>query len=976
MFSNITKIDLFCNCKIRIQNTKHKKTDMNVKRTLLSLLIIMTTIFCGQAEKLPTKSKIELPKEDLFSIFQHPDTKYRPYVRWWLNGLRVEKKEILRELDLMKEIGLGGAEINSIGFPGDGDPTGYTEKPYLSDEWVEMIQTAVDGGKERGLVCDMIGGSGWPFGGEFLPCDKQLQMIYPETIDIDGGQNGVPFSINVKELLAKVNPPIMARNNNPLKELVYIRLMPKKVNTFTEGVFYDNLAANETVSIDVPAGKHVLYFFVKFTGFMNVINGAPGAGGPVLNHFDKSAVEFYLNKLSDKMQFNSPKMKKKVRGAFVDSFELEGANWNNTLLDEYEQYYGYSILPYLPYVIRKIGHMGDPLPENYGSEFSDEITRNVIQRVRNDFERFQIVLFKKNFIDPLNKWCHENGLQSRVQAYGRALHPLESAMYIDIPECETWMRGTLGTSMDDNNWSSGRAHSMVNKFVASGSLLSGNGKVSCEEITNCEHIFQTTLEEIKIAGDQSNMSGVNHSILHGFNYSPQEIPFPGWIMYGEYFNENNTIWPYYRLWFDYKARISAVLQNSIPQSDIAILPALEDMWSILGQQRDPFPQKTYPVYANDLWENIHQNGGGCDYVSEHIIQQASVKKGQLTFGPRSYKTLMLMEIESLDPLTAEMIAKFVAQGGKVICIGKMPYQSVGFKDAALNSSKVKAIIGRTAKAYPARFISIPAPTPPMTQWYEGVQKELEITPYVRIDKPSKWLMQNYYKSAKRDIFFMANSNRTEGCEITAEFPVSLKNKQAWIWDLETGKRYMLPQNGTTLTLSFEPTESKLIVFDNDRNGEMYKSLAKEPENAKTVNGIWKVKASHRDKSEKEFELDRLQDFNSLPFPWFRHFAGEIFYTTDVDVTDPKAVTVLDLGVVNQGISELYVNDEKIGVKWYGNHKFSVEGKMKEGKNKVTIKVTTVLGNYTKSLKDNRTAQRFAWSRDFQPLGLEGPVKMY
>ena len=92
-------------------------------------------------------------------------------------------------------------------------------------------------------------------------------------------------------------------------------------------------------------------------------------------------------------------MKGKVRATFVDSFELEGANWSDELLQEWEEYYGYSLLPYLPYVIRKVGHMGNPLPEDYGSEFSEEINKDVVQRLRNDFERFQIKLFQENFID-------------------------------------------------------------------------------------------------------------------------------------------------------------------------------------------------------------------------------------------------------------------------------------------------------------------------------------------------------------------------------------------------------------------------------------------------------------------------------------------------------------------------------------------------------------------------------------------------
>lgn len=955
---------------------------MNFKSLLLSLMIVLTTISSINAEKLPTKSKFREPTKDLYAAFQHPDKKYHPYVRWWWNGVRLSEKEILRELDLLNKAGIGGVEINSIKFPKEADSLGYRVMPYLSDDWARMIRVAADGCKERGMVCDMIGGSGWPFGGEFLPKDKQLQMLTIQTMDVDGGANGAPVSLNREDLLNNLNPPIMSKNANPTKELKYIRLMPKKVDAFTEGISYNDLVKNETISINVPPGRHVLYFFVKFTGYMDVIEGAPGAGGPVLNHLDKTAVQFYLDRLSDKIQFNSPSMKGKIRAAFVDSFELEGANWNDDFLDAFQRRFGYSLTPYLPYIIRKIGSMGDPLNEVYGCEFSPEITKNIIDRIRSDFEHFQIELFHDNFIVTLNNWCHANGLKSRVQCYGRGLSPVESPMYIDIPECETWMRNDLGLAMDDNSTQktrynlTGRAHSFINKFVASASLLAGNGMVSCEEQTNVGLIYQTTLEETKVAGDMSNISGVNQSVLHGFNYSPQEAKYPGWIKYGTFFSEHNPFWQYYPLWFEYKARLSAVLQNSIPQSDIALLPPVEDMWSDVGQQRDPY-DVWYPSYAKILWESLHQNGNGCDYVSENVIQQSSVKGGKLFFGPRTYKTLILMSVESLDPKTAQKIAQYVSQGGKVICIGKTPHKSFGFKDAAIRDSEVKTTIERIAKEFPSRFINIDAPeTTSMTEWYRGVQQRLGITPYIKIEKPNKWLIQNYYKSGDKDLFFMTNFSITDHQTMNVEFPAALKNKHAWLWDAETGKRYMLPYEGSKLNLDFGPAESKLIVFDNNSNGEMFSPLASVKNNAQIVSGLWKVKAVHLDKSVKEFEIDSLQDFNTLPIPWLRHFAGEIYYTTNVNVENPEAITILDAGVTHLGVTELQLNGETIGVKWYGDRRFNVAGKLHKGANTVTIKVTTLIGNYNKSLTENRTAHKFAGVKDYRPLGLEGPVKIY
>lgn len=69
------------------------------------------------------------------------------------------KAEIERELDLMYKTGIGGVEINTIAFPG-GDTLGCPALPWLSDPWLDMVQTAIEGCHKRGMVADIIVGSG------------------------------------------------------------------------------------------------------------------------------------------------------------------------------------------------------------------------------------------------------------------------------------------------------------------------------------------------------------------------------------------------------------------------------------------------------------------------------------------------------------------------------------------------------------------------------------------------------------------------------------------------------------------------------------------------------------------------------------------------------------------------------------------------------------------------------------------------
>jgi hypothetical protein len=200
-----------------------------------------------------------------------------------------------------------------------------------------------------------------------------------------------------------------------------------------------------------------------------------------------------------------------------------------------------------------------------------------------------MAIITDRFLMTYTSWCNKHGFKSRMQPYGNEFHPFEASLPIDIPECETWIWGRTNkegyTYIDFVNQP---ASTNVNKFVASAVHLAGKKIVSCEEITNTTLVFNTTLEQVKICGDQSNLSGVNHSILHGFNYSPAEVPFPGWVRYGTFFNERNPWWPYFKQWSAYKARISTILQETEAFADIAVLHPLADMWTIHGPQRDPF----------------------------------------------------------------------------------------------------------------------------------------------------------------------------------------------------------------------------------------------------------------------------------------------------------------------------------------------------------------------------------------------------
>lgn len=90
---------------------------------------------------------------NLYKLFTNPAMQYRPYVRWWWNGDKIERTELARELRILKDAGID-VEINSISFPERTDDMGILSVEYLSDEWIALLQFTLLEARSLGMTCD------------------------------------------------------------------------------------------------------------------------------------------------------------------------------------------------------------------------------------------------------------------------------------------------------------------------------------------------------------------------------------------------------------------------------------------------------------------------------------------------------------------------------------------------------------------------------------------------------------------------------------------------------------------------------------------------------------------------------------------------------------------------------------------------------------------------------------------------------
>jgi hypothetical protein len=108
-------------------------------------------------------------------------------------------------------------------------------------------------------------------------------------------------------------------------------------------------------------------------------------------------------------------------------------------------------------------------------------------------------------------------------------------------------------------------------------------------------------------------------------------------------------------------------------------------------------------------------------------------------------------------------------------------------------------------------------------------------------------------------------------------------------------------------------------------------------------------------------------------PAMTSFAGTAVYRLAFQAK-PDSRTLLDLGQVF-GVSEVMLNGRPLGVRWYGRHVYEAGRALKPGTNRLEVRVTTMLGNYCKSLSgSNPVAKR--WASWFPPIasGMVGPVR--
>ena len=947
----------------------------SVWKTIVAVVLVLCTICDFIGASTQTQQRYA---QDLFVGFQDPPAEARPFVRWWWNGNRIKKEVLDKQLASLKSVGFGGVEINPIAMP-VAPETSDQSLVWMSDAWIDMVVHACEKTQDLGMIADMIAGTGWPFGGEFLAQDETCQRMVTDVIPIKSGEF---ININEADLIARYQRKFkenrVERHNSSRTKysLASISLVPTQCNSVEEIItlkeFVDS-SGNVQYAVPSAAGEYYLSYQLLQQDFRDVTVGAPGGAGPVMDHYKKEMTQAYLNRMKKISVRSGVPLSDLIRALFCDSIEVSGANWSDGFSVLFYNTYGYSLDPWMPFVFYQ-GHQ-DYSNSTYSAQFS-EAFKNQLKRVRFDYNKLLVETFLDNFTKTYKTFCEENGILCRYQAYGTPflMGMLDGYMLADIPESNNWiyiaeMKG------DTFQWSQHRGDKIWNLYASSAAHLTAKKITSCEAMTNTTGVFKTTLEEIKQHDDMNFITGINHTVLHGYNYSPDDVPFPGWIRYGAYFSEQNPWWKHLRNWVDYNARLSYVFQNSQPKKSIAILGPTLDVWGDKGLAREPFHLE--PQYLYKLWEPISQLGYSCDYINQNVLATSTVRDGIISYGDMEFKVLVLASIESIDTAALKPLKEFVASGGKLIVIDGLPNKATGFKDFQANDAMVVDAMNKIKEHYASSIVSVKQPKSlnSLLVWTKNVLESTALSPDVEISNPSENVFQIHQSTPDKELYFFTNVNRKTTVRFDAKFPIT--DKYPYKWNPETGERTPFSFAGAPneLEITLEPLASLLLVFEAEKPARKPKNINPVLASSIVIESNWNVLGNRVDGTRFTWEMEQLSNFGASKDDTQNAFAGELIYKTQIDIKD--TYTHLDLGEVNEGITALYINGKKVGKRWYGKAIYPVGDVLKVGKNEIEIRYTTVLANYCMYI-DNNMVNR--WTRSYKkngkiPLGIEGPVKL-
>lgn len=562
-------------------------------------------------------------------IFRNPPCEYRA-APFWAWNCDLNKDLLLREIDQMKRMGMGGFHMHVR--------TGMSTT-YLSDGFMQLIRDCVDKAKEERMRAYLYDEDRWASGaaGGYVTREERYRARYllfttvsyeqaeenPASVPVDSPRTGkgrllarYAVQLNDEGELAEYRLLKDGQQADAAETAWYAYLEIEK-----ESPWFNNQTYVNTLD------KKAIERFVEITHerYKEVVGNE--FGGAVQSIF------------SDEPQFS-----RKTTLGFAGEKKDVVLPWTDDLPDTFRAAYGEELLAGLP-------------------ELYWELPGGAVSLIRYHYHDHIAERFAEGFADTVGTWCARNGLlltghmmeeptlKSQTAALGEAMRSYRSFQLPGIDMLCDWREYTTAK----------QAQSAAHQFGCPGVMSELYG------VTNWDFDFRGH----KLAGDWQAALGVT-----------LRVPHLTWVsMEGEAKRDYPASIGYQSPWYteypmveDHFARLNTVLTRGKAQVRLGVIHPVESYWLHWG------PSEATALVRDEMDEHFQSLAQWLlyglidfDYISESLLpQQCEAGNAPLSVGEMAYDVVLVPDCQTLRATTVDRLESFVAAGGRLVFAGRIP----------------------------------------------------------------------------------------------------------------------------------------------------------------------------------------------------------------------------------------------------------------------------------------------------------------
>ena len=545
-------------------------------------------------------------------LFRNPTAEYRGTPFWAWNS-DLERGELLRQIDVMKEMGLGGFHMHVR--------TGL-KNVYMSDEFLDRVRDCVDKAKQENM----------------------LAWLYDE----DRWSSGAAGGIVTKDVRFRKRYLILTPFEEDLRDNTFLAAY----DVALDGDGY--LSSYRRIACDDPAAGVKWYAVQKISDpdpWFNNQTYVDTLNPDAIRRFIEVTHEKYKETVGDEFDRTVPAIftdepqfeRKRPLGNSTDRARAK-LPWTDKVPDVYRALYGADVL--------------DTLPELFW-----ELPQSAPSLHRYRFHDCIAELFASSFADTVGTWCDENHialtghlmeeptLHSQSCALGEAMRSYRG---FGLPGIDLLCNRHEFTTAK-------QAQSAVHQFGREGMLSELYG------VTGWDCDFRT----YKHQGDWQAALGVTVRVPHLSWYAmggEAKRDYPASIHYqSPWYKKYNVI-------EDHFARVNTALTRGKPVVRVAVVHPIESFWLHWGPQDKTAALREA---LDERFENVTNwlLGGSVDFdfIAESLLPTlCEGGSNPLKVGKMAYDAVVVPACETLRATTLERLEAFRHAGGRLIFMGEAP----------------------------------------------------------------------------------------------------------------------------------------------------------------------------------------------------------------------------------------------------------------------------------------------------------------